>query len=541
MSYLVLARKYRPKTFDEVVGQESAAATLKNAVTSGRVAHAYLFSGPRGVGKTSMARILAKALNCEQGPTATPCNACPICKSVDTGEDVDVIEIDGASNRGIDEIRSLRENVRYAPARARHKIYVIDEVHALTKDAFNALLKTLEEPPPHVKFILATTQPHKLLDTIRSRCQRFDFRRIPASLIAEHLAKICEAEGIRAAEGVLEAIARSAHGGMRDAESLLDQLVPLADEEITPADLEELTGAVAQKTLFEVLGAVAEHDARKAIETVDAALAGGAAYDELIQQLVDGFRELLLARVAGANSPLIDRGEAERKTLAELAPKFTTDALMFLVQMFAETKQKARTSTQSRVVLELALIKAADAHELRPLGEVLERLEAIESGGSGGRPAGPPPSPRARAAGPKAAPQAAPPPARTGDLWTDALALVEQKKPPLLAFMKNASFRITDEPAAAGPARCVIELGKMEADHVRTSKKLIESALSEVSGKPCVVELRAVTSSDRPPAAKAPAAAPAEPKSPHVRKAMDLFDARVVATNKEPPAAEDTG
>ncbi len=537
MAYLVLARKYRPTTFDEVIGQESASATLKNAIASGRVAHAYLFTGPRGVGKTSMARILAKALNCEKGPTPSPCNKCKTCKSIDTGEDVDVIEIDGASNRGIDEIRTLRENVRYAPARSTHKIYVIDEVHMLTKDAFNALLKTLEEPPPHVKFIFATTEPHKLLDTIRSRCQRFDFRRIPVTLISKHLASLCKKEKIKVADGVLDAIARCSHGGMRDAESLLDQLAALSGDEVKVENIEELTGAVSQKTLFEIVRAIAEHNARVAVETVDAALAKGAAYDELIQQLIEGFRELLLARVAGADSPLIDRGDSERKVIEELAPKFTTDALMFLVQMFAETKQKARISSQSRIVLELALIKAADVHDLRPLDEILARLRALELSGNrggSGRPAAAPekqsrpasrPAPETQTSGPAPTP--------TGDLWADATALIERKNHGLAVFMSAGAFKTAGEPATAGQARYIVELDPLAVGQLEKNKGLIEKALSKVSGRECLVELRSASVGSR---ARQPEPSAHDPKGKHVKNAMDVFNARVVATNGAPDA-----
>ncbi|MFH1731612.1 MAG: DNA polymerase III subunit gamma/tau, partial [Planctomycetota bacterium] len=442
------------------------------------------------------------------------------------------------SNTGVDDVRELRESSRYVPAGSRYKIYIIDEVHRLSKSAFDALLKTLEEPPDTVKFIFATTEPHKLLDTIRSRCQRFDFRRIPATLISKHLATICKKEKIKAADGVLDAVARCAHGGMRDAESLLDQLAALAAGEITADDIEELTGAVSQKTLFNIIGAVAGHEPRAAVEMADAALAKGAAYDELIQQLIEGFRELLLARVAGADNALIDRGDAERRIIEELAPKFTTDALMFLVQMFAETKQRARISSQSRIVLELALIKAAGIHELRPLDEILSRLRALELGGrgGGGRTPAPPPKAETRRSKPAAPPvEAAPaPPPPTGDLWADAAAIVEQKNHGLAAFMADGVFRAADGPVEAGEAKFIIELDPIAAGPLEKNKGLIEKALSKVSGKKCLIELR--SGSGAAGAKKRSDSARQEPKGAHVKKAMGLFNARVVATSDSPGA-----
>ncbi|MFW6158153.1 MAG: DNA polymerase III subunit gamma/tau [Planctomycetota bacterium] len=537
MSYQVLARKYRPRTFDEVVGQESAAETLRNAITSGRVAHAYLFSGPRGVGKTSMARILAKALNCEKGVSPTPCNECSICRRIETGDDVDVVEIDGASNNSVDQVRQLRENVRYAPARATYKIYIIDEVHMLSTAAFNALLKTLEEPPAHVKFIFATTEPHKLLDTIKSRCQRFDFRRIPSSSIAEHLRMICGKEEIRADDEALDAIARAAHGGMRDAESLLDQLASLAAETITVEDLTRLVGGVPQDVVLDLLGAIAQHDAKRAIEIIDETLAKGAADDELIQQLVDGFRELLLARVAGPETELIDRGESVRERLGELASTFSTDALMYLVQMFAETKKKARQSSQSRIVLELAVIKAAGIHQLRPLDELVGELEGRGAGGrsSSGRRAGG--SGRQRAQRPANSPKSATPteePARTGDVWTDALAELARAKPPLATMLETGSCVPAEGAVPSGPARFIVELDPFGVQQAEQNKPLLEEALSKAHGATCTVELRAKANGRRRPS-KRPAA---QPKGEHIKKALAVFNGRVVhtqdQTGKEP-------
>src|ERR1700758_2688716 len=286
MSYEVFARKYRPQTFDDLVGQSHVSRTLKNAVAQNRLPPPYLFVGPRGIGKTSTARILAKSLNCINGPTVTPCGKCDNCREIAAGNSLDVIEIDGASNRGIDDVRELRDNVRYAPAKGRYKIYIIDEVHMLTKEAFNALLKTLEEPPPHVKFIFATTEPDKVLPTILSRCQRFDLHRIPANLIAQHLQFIAGKEKITLEPAAAHAIARGAEGGLRDAESMLDQLVAFCGEKISESDVLTVFGLTAQQTVADLCGALIAGDTSAALGIVHEQAEAGRDLSRLLTDLI---------------------------------------------------------------------------------------------------------------------------------------------------------------------------------------------------------------------------------------------------------------
>src|SRR3954466_1301870 len=308
MSYLVLARKYRSTTFDEVIGQDHVARTLKKAIASGRIAHAYLFCGTRGTGKTSTARILAKCLNCERskGPTADPCNQCNSCTAIARGDDIDVIEIDAASNRGIDNIRDLISNAQFHPARSRFKVYIIDEVHGLSKDAFNALLKVLEEPPEHVKFILATTEPEKVLPTILSRCQRYDFRNIPTREIAGHLKDICKQEKIKADDDALLLVAKAGSGSMRDSLSLLDRLLSVGEKELTVEMIEQLLGLPRAQLIFDLAESIGEADVKKTLVQVDKIVSGGLAPDTLIASLVDHLRNLLILRTCGPDSTLVE-------------------------------------------------------------------------------------------------------------------------------------------------------------------------------------------------------------------------------------------
>ncbi len=332
-NYTVLARRYRPQQFQDIIGQEHVAQALVNALQSNRVAHAYLFTGARGVGKTSTARILAKALNCVQGPTPTPCDRCEVCLSIASGEDVDVLEIDGASNRGIDEIRELRQNVQYRPSRARFKIYIIDEVHMLTREAFNALLKTLEEPPPHVKFIFATTEVQKIPLTILSRCQRFDFAGIGTARIKEHLRQVVADEKLQADDEALELIARRAAGSMRDAQSLLDQLLAFGEERLTAEHVYRLLGTAHVDQVVALAKAILERNPKEALELLGRSLDEGLQLGELLDQLIDYWRDLMVVGCAGADYGDISVPPRHRDTLIQQVNTISLDSILALSQL----------------------------------------------------------------------------------------------------------------------------------------------------------------------------------------------------------------
>ena len=385
--YLVLARKYRSQTFDEVVGQEHIAQTLTSAIRTGRIAHAYLFTGTRGVGKTTMARILAKALNClsVDSATETPCNTCEACIAIGRGDDMDVVEIDGASNRGIDEIRELRANAIFKPSRCRYKVYYIDEVHMLTKEAFNALLKTLEEPPSHVKFIFSTTETEKVPATILSRCQRFDFRNIPTRQIADHLASLCKSEGVAADDDAMFRIARAAAGSMRDGLSLLDQLLA-GEETVTDAAVLSLLGTPSDERMVAIAAAIAAGDAASAIGELSGVLEAGVSLASAAAGLGDVFRNMMLAATCGADTDLIELPETQRQTVAELTTKFDTPAIVHAVGILQATGRNLRGSSLGRALLEGALVRLAEAEKFIDAGAILARLEALASGG--GMPAG---------------------------------------------------------------------------------------------------------------------------------------------------------
>lgn len=379
MSYEVFARKYRPQTFDDLVGQAHVSRTLKNAVAQNRLAHAYLFVGPRGVGKTSTARILAKSLNCVKGPTVTPCGECDNCREIAGGNSLDVIEIDGASNNSVEDVRQLRENVRYAPAKGRYKIYLIDEVHMLSAAAFNALLKTLEEPPEHVKFIFATTEPQKVLSTILSRCQRFDLHRIPANLIAKHLQFIAGREKITLESAAAHAIARGAEGGLRDAESMLDQLVAFCGEKISENDVLDVFGFTSKQTVVDLTGRILRGETPGAIDLLHQQSDAGKDMMRLMSDLIAYLRDLLVFKVKP--DALKEDVETDVQTsLAAHAELVTTDRLLELVDQFAAAEGRMKWAPNKKLHFEVAIIKAIQSLGQATLDEVIERLSELRDG-----------------------------------------------------------------------------------------------------------------------------------------------------------------
>jgi len=380
VSYEVFARKYRPQTFDDLVGQTHVSRTLKNAVAQNRLAHAYLFVGPRGVGKTSTARILAKSLNCVNGPTVTPCGVCDNCREIAAGNSLDVIEIDGASNNSVEDVRQLRENVRYAPAKGRYKIYLIDEVHMLSSAAFNALLKTLEEPPEHVKFIFATTEPQKVLPTILSRCQRFDLHRIPANLIAQHLQFIAKKEKIVLQPAAAHAIARGAEGGLRDAESMLDQLVAFCGENIAESDVLDVFGFTSEQTVIDLTGRILRAETPEAIDLLHQQSENGKDMMRLMADLIAYLRDLLVLK-AKPDALTEDVDPDVQKSLAAQAELISMDRLLELIDQFAAAEGRMKWAPNKKLHFEVAIIKAIQSLGQATLDEVIEKLGELRDGG----------------------------------------------------------------------------------------------------------------------------------------------------------------
>ncbi len=381
MAYTVLARKYRGWVFDDLVGQEAVAATLKNAIASRRIHHGYLFCGTRGVGKTSAARILARSLNClsVEEPTVTPCRKCESCTAIAEGQDVDVIEIDAASNTGVDNIRELRSNANYRPARARFKIYIIDEVHMLSTGAFNALLKTLEEPPGHVKFILATTESQKVPATIQSRCLRFDFRSLSVDEIAKHFTWICEQEKVQAEPAAIRRVARLANGSMRDGLSLLDQLLSMGSERLTVEMLDDLLPMAYDEVLSVLIGQLADRDAAGALLSLDKCLSTGYSLERFCEALTEQLRALMLLKVCGPETNLVELPAAVAESMRGLAGRFEAEAYVYMIALMEELRRNVRYSALGRALVEAVIVRLAGAVSYTSIQRLLDEL-----GGTGG-------------------------------------------------------------------------------------------------------------------------------------------------------------
>jgi DNA polymerase-3 subunit gamma/tau len=373
--YQVIARKYRPQTFQHVVNQEHVKTTLENAIAGKRIAHGYIFSGQRGTGKTTVARILARCLNCVQGPTTTPCGACASCKEITAGGTVDVIEIDAASNRGINEMRELRENVRYQPARDRYKVFIIDEAHQITNEAFNALLKTIEEPPPWVVFILCTTEAHKIPATIASRCQHFSFRSVDFEDLTARMAWICEQEGIQADAEALAVLAQAGEGSVRDSLSALDQAIACCGSQLHAADVRALLGMFSLESLEQVSRSLMEGNSARMLEIVDELERNGQNLQHFSRELSRYFRNLLVARMAGAETRLVAASSGQRQKLAEMAQAFSEEDLTRYLQLSLDLFHDLQSSLQPRFHLELGLVRLVQAGRLLPIEQALARLE----------------------------------------------------------------------------------------------------------------------------------------------------------------------
>jgi len=606
--YVVVARRYRPQTFADLVGQEQAVRALTNAIRSHRVAHAYLFTGARGVGKTSTARILAKALNCERGTSTEPCNECETCRAISVGQDLDVLEIDGASNRGIDEMRDLRQNAAVRPTRSRSKIYIIDEVHMLTKEAFNALLKTLEEPPEHVKFIFCTTEPEKIPITILSRCQRFDFGEIRAPRIAERLAQIVETEGRRIEPAAVQALSRRAAGSMRDAQSLLDQLLAFGGDTITAAEVHSMLGTADDVRVGQIILALVERQPANLLQELDAALAEGVDGGQLVDQILGYLRDLMVSSVGCDSGALLFTSESEHARVQTLSRRLGIETILAMMQILAETKSRLRYSNQVRILVELALVRCCRLEDLDELPKLIGQLRGTLPLGEP-RPA--PPRASAPASGPNPGPTsssgpaahsgpASNPGASSGS--TTARPSVSSEDASAAAQKKNALSR-SEPPRAAEPAavpsrpasaaglhsgtaltaetysterlaslweQILANLGNMIAEHAGRCERLaisapnrlvltfpakytfhksycerperaakLQEALAQFTGQAVQLEFR--VSSDEsvggpaapPVPAPRPAAAPVSLSHPLVRRALDLFQGRVIRA--EPP------
>ncbi|GAB4341473.1 MAG: DNA polymerase III subunit gamma/tau [Candidatus Abyssubacteria bacterium] len=583
MSYIVLARKWRPKRFKDVVGQEHVTTTLLNSLRSGRTAHAYLFVGPRGIGKTSTARIFAKALNCPESIDGEPCGECAVCREIGEGRSVDVLEIDGASNNGVEDIRTLRENVKIAPATLRYKVYIIDEVHMLSTGAFNAFLKTLEEPPAHVKFILATTEAHKIPTTVLSRCQRFDFRRITARQIYTRLKEMVEAEGIQIEDRPLFAIARSAEGSMRDAQSILDQLVSFSDREITLEDVHAMLGTVGLDVYRRVALALSEGDSHAVLKIIDDVMGRGKDLAQFLKELTFYFRNVLVAATADGEE-LIDLPDEDLKEVKDLSGRFKEVDLVRTVTELSELESRFRLLPSTRIALEMTLMRLAQSGAEISIDSILSKLTELErklrgpqqkasrakSPGHGGHSSGNPgttvkETPSAQYEPepdyinyheePEPTDEEAPPPEPDPEesldddksqlsLWRQLLDEVQEHGMSIYSFLSSGRFCGVENGYAIVCFEPEKAYNKTHLEETQISK-FLEKTLTQVAGAP--LKLKFILEDERvpvPPVAQKEASPPMPSEedlkqrrieraleNTVVRQAMELFKAKIVYVN----------
>ena len=539
MSYQVLARKWRPQVFEDVVGQGHITRTLQNAITTKRLAHAFLFSGPRGVGKTTTARILAKALNCAQGPTPTPCGKCDSCIETTAGTSVDVIEIDWASNRGIEHIRELREAVKYAPTRGKYKVYVIDEVHMLTNEAFNALLKTLEEPPPHVLFIFATTEPQKIPATIHSRCQRYGFKRIPLNEIIDQLRKIAAAEGITITDQGLAMIARAAEGSMRDSQSLLDQAVSYSGMAVKNEDLQAILGSVAQEKLLQFAAGLLSRDSGGLLKQIDSLLDQGLDMRQFLAGLVEHIRNLMVIKITTDPGRIIELPAADIQNLQQQAVGVESDHLLLLFDSLSKTLDEMRWSPHQRSTVEMGIVKACHITPLRPLTEVLVRMKELESRLTPGTMLSAPTpggvSERSGAYVPKTATashQPRPAEASSGggasDEWGRVMSALKTKKPILASYLGQSKLLTTSDTGFTLGLPASFQRDQVEKQEHRD---YMEQLAGEVLGRKIQITIKPLGQEDAGSSsvrAKTTVKKKPEEQSPIVQDALRIFGGEVI-------------
>jgi len=546
MSYLVLARKYRPQTFEAVIQQDHVTRTLQNAIVSERVAHAILFAGPRGTGKTTVARIMAKAMNCQEGPTDHPCNTCTSCLEITAGNSVDVFEIDGASNNSVDQVRELRENVKYMPARSRYKIYIIDEVHMLSLSAFNALLKTLEEPPPHVLFFFATTEPNKIPITILSRCQRHDFRRIDAGAISKHMQTICEQEGVSADPEGLWLIAREAQGCMRDALSLLDQIMSGLTGDLSRKEILELLGFIEQQIVFDLSDALLARDVGRIIEVIDGVYQHGLDLKKLHADLIQHFRNLLVIKLCQLPEKLIDLPSHEIDRMQQQVTDISVGILDQLFEMIYREEPTIRYSVQPKLVMEMLGIRLARTAPALPIDDLIEKIDRLRTDvknhvpDAGNRPSGAPgqPPPDKEVVAANVGQQKAEPPAPQGSsdpaatpeaAWERLLAHLSGNHPALAASLSKATLKSLDDEVLE------IELNDngFNLTMIQKSKNrdILEAISEKIFGTKRRVVVRAGGSRAKARSAKKKASEQMKQDAlshPLVTEALEIFNGKVV-------------